>query len=128
MCGRLFLFLCDSVLKFPGGLEVKRSGIIIAIVQVTAVAWFHPWPRNFYMPLAKPKKWFSLGRLCVSWNLSIIAGLSVLLVYNCSYWSLIFLFIFMASFLVFSHSFLILSHLFFSWSKSLSILFFFSKY
>ena len=33
-----------------------RAGFVTAEAQVTAVAQFPPWPGNFHMPWAQPKK------------------------------------------------------------------------
>ena len=41
---------------FPGSLLFKGFGGVTAVVPVTAVLQFSPWPGNFRMPWAQPKK------------------------------------------------------------------------
>ena len=42
-------------MEFPGGTEVERAGVVIAVAQVAAVA-LGLIPRDFHTPLVKPKQ------------------------------------------------------------------------
>ena len=42
--------------EFLGGSVIKDPVLSLVVAQVTAVRWFDPWPQNFCMPRAWPKK------------------------------------------------------------------------
>ena len=48
-------YLKSILLELPGGLA-KGSVGVTAVAPVSTIAGFDPWPRNFCMPQAQPKK------------------------------------------------------------------------
>ena len=86
--------------------------------------WFYPLTHDWSVQIFS-FSWFSLGKLCVSWNLYISSRLPNLLTYNCSQQSLMILCISVASVVMSPLSLLILSLL--SPAKGLAILFISTK-
>ena len=45
-----------KILKFPGRLMVKESGVVTAFAYVTAMVQFDHWPGNFCMLWVQPEE------------------------------------------------------------------------